>query len=38
MIEITLSRALQTPFSNFTVKSKRDVESAADELIIIILT
>lgn len=38
MIELTLSAASQTSFSNFTVTSKRDVESTAGELIIIILT
>lgn len=33
MIEITLYPALQTTFSTFTIKSKRNIESATDELI-----
>ena len=33
MIEITLYTALQTTFSTFTIKSKRNIESATGELI-----
>ena len=35
ILEITLSPSSEMPFSNLTTKSKRNIESASDELIII---
>ena len=36
MVEIILSPASQTTFSSFTIKSKRNIESATDDLIMIL--